>query len=300
MIKTDAIKRRVYLKFIEDQYVLDIVQNINGRLEYRHSTGKISIVRLEIPGMGTRKVRITNLPLETPERTLRNALVPYGDIISIQDERWSNTYRYTVANGVKVATIKLSKHIPSHMVIAGHRTLVSYDRQPSTCYRCGETGHVHQHCPNRRRKIKPAEKKPENSWAQILVNGPHTKHDVTQVEHTRYSDHEKAEGYGREHQNPDTPPFNEPIEKDRENACILQGRETNTQQRYTETAEQSDTDTPMEGTDSGGTELLTDDIPTKPIQNTKTTQEGRSKDNTKMAIDDHTLEGEAQGAPTAR
>jgi hypothetical protein len=53
------------------------------------------------------------------------ALAPYGYIMSIQDETWSKTYRYTVANGIKVVTIKLSKHLPSHMTIAGNRILVS-------------------------------------------------------------------------------------------------------------------------------------------------------------------------------
>jgi hypothetical protein len=55
-------------------------------------------------GMGTCKVRIANLLPETPERTLRNALGPYEDIISIQYERWSSAYRHTVTNVVKVAT----------------------------------------------------------------------------------------------------------------------------------------------------------------------------------------------------
>jgi hypothetical protein len=104
MIQIDTIKRHVYLKFIEDQYVIDILQNTNGQLEYKHATGEISKVRLEIAGMGTRKARIANLPPEVPDRTLRNALVQCGDIMSIQDERFSNASRYTVANGVKVVT----------------------------------------------------------------------------------------------------------------------------------------------------------------------------------------------------
>jgi hypothetical protein len=96
------------------------------------------------------------------------------------------------------------------MVNAGHRTLVSYDGQPSTCYRCGETGHEHQHCPNRPREIKPAKPAPENSWAKILVNGPHTRRDATEVqvvEHTRGCDHEKLRGHEREPQSPHTPPL---------------------------------------------------------------------------------------------
>jgi hypothetical protein len=98
-------------------------------------------------------------------------------------------------------------------------------------------------------------------------------------------------------QSPDTPPVNELIEKDRENAGILQGSETNTQQGYTETAVQSDMNIPMEGADNGGIDLITDDIPTTSIRNTKTNQEGMSKDTTEMAIDDPSVERDVQGDP---
>jgi hypothetical protein len=50
----------------------------------------------------------------------------------------------------------------------------------------------------------------------------------------------------------------------------------------------------MEGADIGGIELLTDDIPTTSIQNTKTAQGGMSKDTTDMAIH-RSVGGEAQG-----
>jgi hypothetical protein len=51
----------------------------------------------------------------------------------------------------------------------------------------------------------------------------------------------------------------------------------------------------MDGIGSGETNPLTDGIPEKHEQNTKTAQEGVRKDETKIVIDDHFAEGDAQG-----
>jgi hypothetical protein len=139
MIQIDGTKRHVFLKFVDDTVIRCMLQTRDGRVEYRHVTGEISIVRLEVAGTGMRRIRITNLPPEVPERSLRVALTSYWDVVSISDETWSKTSG-TRLTGSK--WMKLSKHIPSHMSIAGNRVLTSYDGQPVTCYRCGDTGHV--------------------------------------------------------------------------------------------------------------------------------------------------------------
>jgi hypothetical protein len=95
--------------------------------------------------------------------------------MTLWDEVWSRMYRYKVASGIKVATMNLSKHLPSHMSIAGHRVLVSYEGQPSTCYGCGDTGDMHQDCPNRRREMNTTMEPNACSCAHILTNGPENR-----------------------------------------------------------------------------------------------------------------------------
>ena len=64
MIQIDGPRRRVYIKFVSAERMQSILQNIQGQQEYKHENGEISIVRVELAGMGVRRVRIANLPPE--------------------------------------------------------------------------------------------------------------------------------------------------------------------------------------------------------------------------------------------
>jgi hypothetical protein len=143
MIQIDGTKKHVCLKLTYDTYITNKLQTINGRLKYKHTTGEISVVRLQIAGMGTRRIRIADLPHEISDRAIRTALAPYG-VVALHDKVWSKMYRYPVANGIRVATMKVTKHLPSHMAIAGDRVIVSHEGQPVSCYACGGTCHMQQ------------------------------------------------------------------------------------------------------------------------------------------------------------
>jgi len=106
-------------------------------------------------GMGIRKVRIANLPPEVPDRTIRDTLAKYGEMKDTKEELRTKAYRYKVSNGIRIVEMNLKLHLPSHMIMAGHRVLVSYEGQPSTCYACNESGHQYQNCPNRKRIVHP-------------------------------------------------------------------------------------------------------------------------------------------------
>jgi hypothetical protein len=82
--------------------------------------------------MGTKRVRITNLPPEIRDVTIRAELARYGEIRDIQEEKWSKAYRFVVANGIRIATITLKQHIPSYLKIEGHRVSASYEGQSTT------------------------------------------------------------------------------------------------------------------------------------------------------------------------
>jgi len=86
-------------------------------------------------------------------------MAPHGETVSIHDDTWSKAYRYTVANGIKMVMMKLNKHISSHMNIAGHRILASYDGQPVTLRVWGHWTYVTNRPQKARRRsgdIRPA------------------------------------------------------------------------------------------------------------------------------------------------
>jgi hypothetical protein len=61
MTQIDGTRRLVYIKFTDIFYVQDILRKTNGTNVYKHASGEIFTVRLEIVGMGKRRTRIANL-----------------------------------------------------------------------------------------------------------------------------------------------------------------------------------------------------------------------------------------------
>jgi len=157
--------------------------DINQRTGGNPSHGEISKVRLEAIGLGMRKVRKANLPPNMSERALRVALGKYGEVRGIQEENWSRAYRYPVANGIRLAMLTLVQHILPHIIVAGHRTLISYEGQPTTCYGWNDTGHLYQVCPHRTRAKEP-EKTITTSWAHVAAKWllqPHASSEEMEV-----------------------------------------------------------------------------------------------------------------------
>jgi hypothetical protein len=74
----------------------------------------------------------------------------YGDFKKMQDEVWSQAYRFKVKWGLRTLDIRLKKHIPTNIKMEGHRALISYEGQPMTCFRFNEQGHQINECPRKR------------------------------------------------------------------------------------------------------------------------------------------------------
>jgi hypothetical protein len=100
-------------------------------MEFGHDNGELSMVKIEPAGMGVRQVRIANIPPEVHDRIIREMLTKYGEVKDITEDAWSRIYRYKVSNGIRIETVNLKQHIPSHVTIANNRVLITYEGQSS-------------------------------------------------------------------------------------------------------------------------------------------------------------------------
>jgi hypothetical protein len=74
----------------------EALQGTGGCVEFKHDTGEISMVYIDMAGMGTIRITLAKLPPELMDRTIREALAPYGEVKEINEEICSNAYRYPV------------------------------------------------------------------------------------------------------------------------------------------------------------------------------------------------------------
>jgi hypothetical protein len=170
MVQIDGIKRHVHIKLLTEQMARKIIQDTNERMAYKHPDGLMTTVLTELAEMGIKSIRMANLPPEVPENKIQATMAPYGKIISLRNEVWARTYRYAVPNGIRQINMSLQHHILSHLVIAGHRVL-SYERQPQTCYGCEVNEHMYQNCPKRRNREQKGPTRLISTYATVATGG---------------------------------------------------------------------------------------------------------------------------------
>ena len=170
MIQIDDIKQQVLIKFVDNESVHALLRYMAGRAEYKYPSGELSIVIIDMAGMSTKRIRVANLPPEVHNDTLHESLASFGKVLNIHAETWARIYRYPVSNGVRQVVMHLTRHLPSHLTIAGHRVLISYEGQPATCYGCGAIGHLHQACPARRANETERQGPIKTTYVSVVTN----------------------------------------------------------------------------------------------------------------------------------
>jgi hypothetical protein len=115
---------------------------------------------------------------------ITNSIGNYGEVLDLQEEKWTGAYRYKVCNGIMKAIVNLKRHIPSHLTIAGHRALIDYEGQPKTCYACNEMGHLVTQCPQRVKQQRHNVTRGLNTWAGKMAGGAEAS-EIHTIEQTQ-------------------------------------------------------------------------------------------------------------------
>jgi hypothetical protein len=84
MVQIDGPKRHVCIKFRYDCRKQDVLHSTRVQVEYRHTNGEMSMVRIQTEQLGSRRLRIANLPPEVSDGVTRTVLFRYGEVKEVQ------------------------------------------------------------------------------------------------------------------------------------------------------------------------------------------------------------------------
>ena len=144
----------VYIKFVSPTLFETVLRKTPNTVPFKHSNGEISQVSIENASEVVTKVRVFNLPIEMELNDISHVLSDYGQIKSVENEKWSQHFMYPVENGVRCAMIILSRNIPSRVMFKGFRGSVSYQGQVPTCFYCLSEFHLANQCAKRTAKMQ--------------------------------------------------------------------------------------------------------------------------------------------------
>lgn len=91
-------------------------------------------------------VKMYEAPAELPDTALIGRLTHYGRVLSFRRDKIADC----IGNGVRTARMRLHRHIPSSINIAGEFIRVWYPTQPKTCRNCGAEDHIAKDCASMR------------------------------------------------------------------------------------------------------------------------------------------------------
>lgn len=153
-IQLDASVKRFFVKLDSAERCEAVVSRNSGEYPLKLTDGSdVVVVARHASGLGRRVVRVFDIPFEAPNSSIHAALSPYGQIISIQMEKWSFDGYFNCPNGTRQVIIDLDKrHVPSFVSIGEFgKVMTAYNDQPATCAHCDARGHSRADCPNKRR-----------------------------------------------------------------------------------------------------------------------------------------------------
>jgi len=83
LIQIDGARWQVFIKLTDSEKVHAVLRDTGDKVEYKYPTEEISLASIALAGMGTKRVRVANLPPEVPNEALRVSLAPFVKVLDI-------------------------------------------------------------------------------------------------------------------------------------------------------------------------------------------------------------------------
>ncbi len=126
----------------ENRQACEIVRD---RSELDMGGVKVTVVPPPPPPPNWINVVVYNLPYDTPNEYINDALDFYGKIHQVRFQRWTNLPE--VATGTRIVRMDVRHSIPRFVKIHTYRCKVWYRGQPISCDICKEPTHLAFNCP---------------------------------------------------------------------------------------------------------------------------------------------------------
>ena len=91
-------------------------------------------------------VKIFEVPAELPDTVVIGRMQHYGQVLSFRRDKIAQF----IESGVRMARMRLHRHIPSILDLAGELVRVWYPNQPKSCKNCGALDHLAKECKSTR------------------------------------------------------------------------------------------------------------------------------------------------------
>lgn len=153
-VQLDCVLNAVFVKFIDESTLERVLRQHGEMLSMKTKKGDVIDVKVKKCDENRKMVRILNLPFEVENHHIRDALLNYGKVESVIEEKFTteNSFFPDLKTGVRIVSIVLRRHIPSFLEIKGNKALIMYSGQPKTCVICNSETHLRNDCP----KLKAA------------------------------------------------------------------------------------------------------------------------------------------------
>lgn len=149
-IQPSLTKSRVIIELKSQAYVEELVSehSLKHTIELNNQQYAIPLV----PYDNAIEVKVADMPSYISTETIVKHLVPYGEVISLQDEKWKDFWP-GLPTGVRLVRMRIKKPIPSYIPIGPYTAFVVYRNQIRTCRYCVRPLHIGRTCNEVRKEM---------------------------------------------------------------------------------------------------------------------------------------------------